>query len=210
MGLKMGLKMAQRRVNSMVRLGHPSRHPARSGASCGKRYIRKGAERGGVHIWAAAVSEGVACLSNWPPRSLCPRNWGQDLPKVPIIKTVSQFPPSRPESFPWTSPPFSCQFVDESTGMPIAGTQTNCALQEIPMEDVDPERLAITLQRLFGKVSEVYMRHRVYCVRAPRPLSPDELGECKTLKTRAAVDPPFVVVGRSRLGGWAARLRGVQ
>lgn len=46
--------------------------------------------------------------------------------------------------------------------MPSAGTanQTpqNGPLQVIPIEDVDPERLALTLQKLFGKEAEVYVR----------------------------------------------------
>jgi hypothetical protein len=39
----------------------------------------------------------------------------------------------------------------------MAVKHVNYTLQEIPMEDIDPERLALTLQRLFGNRSEVYV-----------------------------------------------------
>ncbi|KAK5655778.1 hypothetical protein OQA88_5316 [Cercophora sp. LCS_1] len=61
--------------------------------------------------------------------------------------------------FPLASSPFACEFVEESAGMSAARTQTNDAVQEIPIEDVDPERLAFTLQELFvkkGETPEVY------------------------------------------------------
>jgi len=60
------------------------------------------------------------------------------------------------------------------------GAASEPSMQDVSVREIDPGKLAAKLQRLFPADSfEVYVKHNVYCIQAPRSLSQTEIAECK-------------------------------